>query len=255
MTTLTVIIATKNEAPNIVECIQSVRFADEIIVLDSGSVDGTQDLAKSQGANVVELDWPGYGIQQQRGISSSRSEWVLSLDADERVSEKLKEEIIDSIASKHIDGFRLPRFSSFCGKFIEHSGWRPDYTLRLARRVKAGFTDHFLHAHMTVSGNISDLRNPIIHYSYKDIDDVLEKLVRYSVGNAKDLHQKGSKSSLSKALIHALWAFFRTYLIRLGFLDGSKGLMLAIYNAECTYYKYLKLIELNGLSSTHSKLN
>jgi len=245
MTTLSVIIATKNEALNIVECIQSVSFADEIIVLDSGSVDGTQQLAKTKGALVFDLDWPGYGKQQQRGISISKSQWVLSLDADERISEKLKYEIMGLIKDTHFDGFRIPRHSSFCGGFIEHSGWRPDFTLRLVRKVKGGFTDHFLHAHMTVDGKTTDLTNPIIHYSYKNIDDVLDKLRRYSIGNAKDLNEKGVSSSLTKALMHSLWAFCRTYIIRAGFLDGRRGLMIAIYNAECTYYKYLKLIELN----------
>ena len=254
MTTLTVIIATKNEALNIVECIQSVSFANEIIVLDSGSVDGTQELATGQGAKVFELDWPGYGKQQQRGISKSQSEWVLSLDADERISHKLMLEIIESISSGNFDGYRLPRFSSFCGQFIEHSGWQPDYTLRLVKKEKGGFTDHFLHAHMTVSGKITDLKNPIIHYSYKNIDDVLDKLTRYSLGNARDLHEKGVKSSLGKALAHSFWAFLRTYFIRVGFLDGSKGLMLAIYNAQCTYYKYLKLIELNTPSDNSTQI-
>jgi glycosyltransferase involved in cell wall biosynthesis len=238
---LTVIIATKNEALNIEECISSVRFADEILVLDSGSSDDTVAKAKAAGATVHSTDWPGYGLQQMRGIGMSRSDWVLSLDADERISEELQDEILDAISRPQADGYRLPRRSSFCGQFIRAGGWTPDYTLRLAKRKFAGFTDHFLHAHMTVRGSQADLLNPIIHYSYRDLNDVLEKLDRYSRGASIDLANQGVSSGLMKAILKGLWAFFRTYILRAGFLDGRMGLILAIFNAETTYYKYLRL--------------
>lgn len=241
MTTLSIIIAAKNEAKNIAECVRSASFADEVIVLDSGSTDGTPQIAQIAGAQVVETDWPGYGLQQVRGIGLAKSDWVLSLDADERISSALQNEIRQAIQNPIADGYRLPRLSSFCGTFIHHGGWRPDYTLRLVKRDKAGFTDHFLHAHMTVAGSKADLRESLIHYSYRDLDDVLEKLDRYASGNAKDLNDRGVKGSLGKALSHGIWAFIRTYFFRAGFLDGRYGLMLAIYNAESTYYKYLKL--------------
>jgi glycosyltransferase involved in cell wall biosynthesis len=163
--TLTVIIATKNEALNIQDCISSVQFADEILVLDSGSSDDTVTLAQAAGATVHRTDWPGYGLQQRRGIELANTDWVLSLDADERISAQLKDEILISISSPKASGYRLPRRSSFCGQFIRASGWVPDYTLRLVRREVAGFTDHFLHAHMTVLGSQANLVNPIVHYS------------------------------------------------------------------------------------------
>ena len=245
MATLSVIIVAKNEAHNIVECVRSCAFADEILVLDSASTDGTPDLARQAGARVHETDWPGYGPQQQRGIALASSDWVLSLDADERVTPALQQEIVQAISNPWADGYRLPRLSTFCGQFIHHSGWRPDYTLRLVKRELAGFTDHFLHAHMTVQGRKADLRQDIIHYSYRDLHDVLDKLDRYSSGNAKDmLSKQTSAKGLSHALGHGFWAFFRTFILRAGFLDGSAGLMLAIYNAQCTYYKYLKYREL-----------
>jgi glycosyltransferase involved in cell wall biosynthesis len=245
MATLSVIIVAKNEARNIVDCVRSCSFADEIWMLDSGSTDGTQDLARQAGAQVIETDWPGYGPQQQRGIELAQSDWVLSLDADERISEALKAEILQAISSPWADGYRLPRLSTFCGKFIHHSGWRPDYTLRLVKKPLAGFTDHFLHAHMTVNGTKADLKEHIIHYSYRDIRDVLDKLDRYSTGNAKDMASRQLPAkSLWHACLHGFWAFFRTYLLRAGFMDGSAGLMLAIYNAECTYYKYIKYREM-----------
>lgn len=242
MATLSIIIAAKNEARNIADCVHSASFANEIIVLDSGSTDGTQKLAEAAGAQVISTDWPGYGPQQSRGIKLAKSDWVLSLDADERIDAKLQAEILQAIQSGRADGYRLPRLSSLCGAFIHHGGWRPDYTLRLVKRAKADFTDHFLHAHMTVNGTKADLQQSLIHYSYRDLDDVLEKLNRYASGNAKDLDNKGVKSSFSKAITHGLWAFVRTYFFRAGFLDGRYGFMLAIYNAESTYYKYLKLL-------------
>lgn len=243
--TLSVIIAAKNEAHHIADCVRSASFADEVLVLDSGSTDATVALAAGLGARVVSTDWPGYGPQQQRGIGMARCDWVLSLDADERISPELQAEIRAAMASGDADGYRLPRLSSFCGQFIHHSGWRPDYTLRLVRRDKAGFTADKLHAHMTVNGTRQDLRHSLVHHSYQDLDDVLEKLNRYSAGGAIDLHARGKRGSLGRAIAHGLWAFVRTYLVRQGFRDGRPGFLIAVYNAETTFYKYLKLMALN----------
>ena len=239
--TLSVIIAAKNEGHHIEACVKSVSFADEVLVLDSGSTDDTVTRAQEAGATVHATDWPGYGPQQQRGIKLAKSDWVLSLDADELVSDALREEILAAMVQTDFDGFFLPRHSSFCGVFIEHGGWRPDFTLRLVRQPLAGFTDHFLHAHMTVNGRAGHLKAPIIHYSYRTLDDVLEKLNRYSRGAARDLADRGGSSTLTKAIFKGFWAFFRTYFIRRGFLDGQMGLALAIYNGQTTYYKYLRL--------------
>ena len=248
--TLTVIIAAKNEGHQIGACVNSVSFADEILVLDSGSTDDTANLAREAGAIVHLTDWPGYGPQQQRGIQLATSDWVLSLDADELVNETLRREILAALNQSKVDGYFLPRHSSFCGVFIEHGGWRPDYTLRLVRRPLAGFTDHFLHAHMTVKGNVSHIKSPIIHFSYRSLDDVLEKLNRYSRGAAIDLTNRGGSSTLTKAIFKGFWAFFRTYIIKLGFLDGRMGLILAIYNGQTTYYKYLRIF----ISKSHALL-
>ena len=231
----------KNEARNIGECIASAAFADEVVVLDSGSSDRTAALAAAAGARVVQTDWPGYGPQVARGFGLATGSWVLSLDADERITPALRAEVLVAIRSPDFDGYRIPRLSEFCGRFIHHGGWRPDHTLRLGRRHLAGFTDHFLHAHMTVDGRIGTLTHDLIHHSYPDIHDVLEKLDRYSTGNARDMQAAGQTAGVGKAVWHGFFAFVRTYFLRLGLLDGQHGLMLAIYNAEYTYYKYLKL--------------
>jgi glycosyltransferase involved in cell wall biosynthesis len=243
---LTVVIVAKNEETNIAQCIASASFADEVLVLDSRSSDATVRLAREAGARVVEADWPGYGPQVARGFSLAGGTWVLSLDADERISETLRAEVMSAIRSGTHDGWRIPRVSEFCGRFIQHSGWRPDYTLRLGRRTKSDFTDHFLHAHMTVNGSVGELNNPLIHFSYPNLHDVLEKLDRYSTGHARDMHARGKAGGVWRGVLHGLFAFARTYFVRLGVLDGRHGLMLAIYNAEYTYYKYVKLMFLES---------
>ena len=239
---LAVVIVAKNEAARIGDCIASASFADEILLLDSGSTDLTAEIAAAAGARVVVTDWPGYGPQVARGFSLAASDWVLSLDADERIPPALQAEVRAAIAKGEHDGFRIPRWSEFCGRVMHHGGWRPDRTLRLGRRARAGFTSDFLHAHMTVDGSVGDLRESLFHLSYPDVHDVLEKLDRYSSGSARDMHARGRTASLPKAIAHALFAFVRTYLLKLGFLDGRHGLMLAIYNAEYAYYKYVKLM-------------
>ncbi len=239
---LAVVIVAKNEAARIGACIASAAFADEVVVLDSGSTDRTAQVAEAAGARVVVTDWPGYGPQVARGFSLAASDWVLSLDADERIPPALRAEVLAAIASGAHDGYRIPRWSEFCGKVMRHGGWRPDHTLRLGRRAKSGFTSDFLHAHMTVDGSIGDLGHSLVHHSYPDVHDVLEKLDRYSSGSARDMLARGTKASLPKAIAHGVFAFVRTYLLKLGFLDGRHGLLLAIYNAEYAYYKYVKLM-------------
>ena len=239
---IAVVIVAKNEAARIADCIASAAFADEVLVLDSGSTDQTATIARAAGARVVVTDWPRYGPQVARGFSLAQSDWVMSLDADERIPAKLQAEISAAIGRGAHDGYRIPRWSEFCGKVMRHGGWRPDRTLRLGRRAKSGFTDDFLHAHMTVDGSVGDLAESLNHLSYPDVHDVLEKLDRYSSGSARDMHSRGRSAGLAKAIAHGLFAFVRTYLLKLGFLDGRHGLMLAIYNAEYAYYKYVKLM-------------
>jgi glycosyltransferase involved in cell wall biosynthesis len=242
--TLTVCIAAKNEAANIADCVASARFADEVLVLDSGSTDGTADIARAAGATVAITDWPGYGPQQNRGIDMARGDWVFSLDADERISAELAAEIRATLAAPDCDGYDVPRRSLFVTRFMRHSGWWPDRTRRLVRRGKGRFTTHEIHANLKVDGSVGHLRAPIIHYSYRDLASVLEKMNRYSSGSARDLHAQGRHGSLGSAIAHGLWAFVRTYVFKLGVLDGAEGFMVAVVNAETSYYKHLKLAEI-----------
>lgn len=246
MPTLSIIIITKNEAINILDCIKSASFADEVIVLDSGSTDGTLDLIKSTQAKLLITDWPGYGIQKNRAIEASSGDWIFSLDADERISEALANEIQNAIKQNQYHVFELPRRSLFVSKFMNHSGWRPDFTKRLFKKSVARFSDHNVHEHLKTSHKHGRLKESLIHYSYRDLETVLEKINNYSTAGALDAFNAGGKGSLRKALAHGLWAFIRTYFIRAGFLDGREGLMLSIANAEVTYYRYIKLSYLNA---------
>jgi glycosyltransferase involved in cell wall biosynthesis len=243
---LSIIIVTKDEANNIVDCLESVAWANEIIVLDSGSSDDTISLATAAGARVIKTDWPGYGPQQNRGIDAATCEWIYSLDADERITPELAVEIREAIRENKFNVFDVPRHSLFVTRFMRHSGWWPDRTRRLFKKGSARFTSHEIHANLATEEKIGHLTEGMIHYSYHNYHSVLEKMNRYSSGSARDLYARGKRATLASAIGHGLWAFIRTYFVKAGFLDGQLGLILAISNAEGTYYKYLKLMELES---------
>lgn len=249
---LSVIIITYNESHNIQACLDSVSWATEIIVVDSGSTDGTQKICQDFGCTVIDADWLGFGIQKNRALKAATQPWVLSIDADERIPETLKDEILTTSQQAEHNGYEIPRSSSYCGKFIKYSGWTPDYVLRLFKREQARFTDDLVHERVVVDGSVGQLSIPMVHYSYLNLEQVIAKTDKYSTLGAQQLYQKGKKATLGKAIGRGLWAFIRTYIIRRGFLDGSHGLMLAISNAEATYYKYAKLALLWQRDSTNN---
>lgn len=240
---LSAILITKNEVQNIKACLDSVHFADEIIVVDNGSTDGTIELARAAGATVIVTDdWPGFGPQKSRALAAANGEWILSIDADERITPELEKEILQTIHnSTAADAYDISRRSWYCGRFIEHSGWTPDYVTRLFKRGKAQFTDHLVHERLVASGTVKQLNTVMLHYSYRNFSQVLQKVDNYSTLSAKQSYAKGKRASIGTALFHGFWAFFRTYFIKRGILDGAHGVALAISNAETSYYRYLKL--------------
>ena len=246
MAKLSVILITRNEAANIRACLESVAWVDEIVVVDAGSTDGTPDIAREFTGNVyVHDDWPGFGKQKNRALDYATGDWVLSLDADERVIPELRAEIGTALANPQVSGYEIPRLSSFCGRFMRHSGWHPDYVLRLFQRGNGRFDEVPVHESVQLRGDAARLKTPLLHYSYRDFDDVLDKLNRYSSAAAAVQKQRGKRGGLGTAVSHGLWSFIRTYFLRAGFLDGREGFMLAILNAEHSYYRYLKLMLLN----------
>ncbi len=242
--TLSVTIITRNEQAAIRRCLDSVAWADEIIVLDSASDDGTAAIARELHARVVATtDWPGFGAQKNRALDLATGDWVLSLDADEWVTPELRAAIEAAIGAP--DGrcaFRMPRLSSYCGRFMRHSGWWPDHVTRLFRRGQARFSDDRVHERLIVSGTTGTLRAPLLHEAIRDLDEALEKMNTYSSAGALMQFERGGKASLAGAVWHGAWTFFRTYVLRAGFLDGREGFLLAVSNAEGAYYRYLKLM-------------
>ena len=242
MIKLTVIVITKNEAHNIQACLKSVLFADQIVVFDSGSTDGTADVAKNMGAELGQsMDWLGFGIQKNRALALARNDWVLSIDADERITPELQAEIKAVLDNPQFDVYSFPRLSSYCGQYMRHSGWYPDRITRLFKRGSASFSNDLVHEKLITQQAVGQLRAHMLHESFTSFEAVLDKANRYSTAGAQHLFQQGKKVSISQAIGHGLWAFFRTYVLRRGFLDGRMGLLLAISNAEGTYYRYLKV--------------
>ena len=248
MPTLSVILITRNEEANLDDCLASLEgIAQQIVVVDTNSSDRTLEIAKNHGATIAQpLDWPGFGLQKNRALDLATSEWVLSLDADERLTPALRSEILTAIHhSAHIDCFAIPRLSWYCGRFIRHSGWSPDYVDRLFKRGTARFSDDLVHERLVPNGQVAKLENPMLHYSFMNYSQVLQKLDRYSTASAEQAFARGKTSSPLKAVLHGAWAFFRTYVLRAGFLDGPQGFALAVSNGQGTYYRYIKLWHLN----------
>ncbi|WGS50925.1 glycosyltransferase family 2 protein [Paraburkholderia sp. D15] len=241
-TTLGVAIITKNAAARLAECLQAVSFADQIVVIDGGSTDGTADIARAHGARVIEeTDWPGFGPQKNRAVDALSTSWILSLDADEIVSPELAESIRATLLAPTADIYAVDRLSSFCGHWIHHSGWYPDWIPRLFKRGAARFSDDLVHERLVFDTPAQRLAGKLMHYSYEDFESVLRKLDSYSSAGAKQRHAAGKRGGFRKALGRGTWAFVRTYLLRRGFLDGRAGFMIALFNAETVYYRFLKL--------------
>ena len=241
MSGVSVIIITKNEAHNIRGCIESVQWADQIVVVDSGSNDGTPDICREVGAEVHEHDWPGFGAQKNRALGYARGDWVFSIDADERVTPELHAQLVAAMAGAGKEGYYMPRLSQFCGTFIHHSGWYPDYVLRLFRKGCGRFSDDLVHESVILQGRSGKLSSPLLHYSYLDRADVERKVEQYASAAAQQMYAGGKSASRLDAPLRAGWAFFRTYCLRLGFLDGTAGFNVARMNACTTYLKYARL--------------
>ncbi len=241
---LSVIVITRNAEPTIRRCLGSVAWADEVVIVDSGSSDRTLEICRSLGAKVHQTpDWPGHGPQKNRALDRASGTWVLALDSDEWITPEVRSEIEHAMTAPGGKvAFTFPRRSSFCGRFMRHSGWWPDRVTRLFRRDAARFSEDHTHDRLIVNGATGRLRPPIMHEAITDLDQMLAKMNLYSTASAHAFRRDGRRATLATALLHGGWAFFRTYFLRLGFLDGREGFMLAVANAEGSYYRYLKLM-------------
>jgi glycosyltransferase involved in cell wall biosynthesis len=240
MPRLSAIVITKNEAANIAACLDSVAFCDERIVVDSGSDDDTVAIAQAHGATVHHHPWQGFGKQKQAALSHATGDWVLLIDADERVTSALAAQIQKAIAQPTADGYEMPRLSTFLGRPMRHSGWYPDYILRLFRRGKARISDDLVHERVICEGAVSRLTEPLLHFPVTTLESALSRVDRYSTANAQMLVASGRRVSFASGFLHGLFTFFKAYILRAGFLDGREGFLLAVLNAEGAYYKYMK---------------
>jgi glycosyltransferase involved in cell wall biosynthesis len=243
---LSVIIICKDAAKHIEACFESIKWADEIIVLDSGSTDDTVAIAKRYTNNIHNTYWPGFGPQKNKALSYVTKPWVLSIDADEYLSPELQQ-AIQKITTTDCpeNAFYIRRQSYYCGKLMRFGSWAKDDCLRLFKRESGKFSDDKIHERLMVTGKTSKIKDILYHEAYDNLEQVIEKMNSYSSLGAQMRLERGKKSSLSTALLHAMWSFIHGYIIRLGFLDGREGLLLAISNAEGCYYRYLKLMFLS----------
>lgn len=237
--TLSAIVITRDEAARIERCLRSVDFADEVVVVDSGSSDATVDLARACGARVsVHADWPGFGRQKNRALALATGDWVLSIDADEVVTPRLREAILAAIrAPGEAEAFWLRRRSCFAGKPLRFGDWSGDRVLRLFRRGAARFTDDLVHERLDYDRPAPVLDGWLMHYTIDSLADALEKGRRYAAAGAPRVAARG-RGGLASAIGHAAWTFTRGYVLRGGFLDGRLGLLLAWCNAAGTWHRY-----------------
>lgn len=247
MLALSVIVIVKDAEKDIQRCLESVKWADEIIVLDSGSQDNTLEICRHYTQNIFSADWPGFGIQKNRALDKAQGKWVLSIDADEYLSDSLIEEIkqIISKVENQYDAYAMKRISFFCGKKIRYGDWGRDNVVRLFRRLPSiRFTPAVIHEKLSGYLHLGYLNLVIFHNTMQTLSQVLMKLENYSSFTSQMAYQQHKKSTLLNAILHAVWCFIRGYLLRLGFLDGREGFILAISNATGVFYRYVKLIYL-----------
>ena len=238
-----------NEASNLEACVKSVSWADECVVLEHGSTDNTVKIARDLNVAVLQTtDWLGFGVQKNRAIDAATGEWILSIDADERVSPELAVEIFDALQkAKLANGsiaFEIPRLTQFCGVWIRHCGWTPDYVLRLFKRGEARFSDDLVHEKLQLIGantTVVRLNHPLLHYSYPTPEHYWRKLQRYSMDWARQRHALGQKTSIARAALSAFTAFVRSYVLQLGFLDGAMGFAVCTMQAQSAFGKYFEL--------------
>lgn len=243
--TLSVVLIVKNEEEALRECLATVAWADEIVIVDSGSSDRTREIAAEYTDKVyIEDDWQGFGVQRQRAQQYVTGDWILMLDADERVTETLAQQIRQAVAQDDRQAvYFVPRLSWVFGRFIRHSGWYPDYVARLYPREQAGYNDNRVHEKLVYPEGMSEkkLSGDLLHYTYRDLEHYLVKSAHYAAAWAQQRQERGKRSSLLQGMLHGLGCFIKMYLVRAGFLDGKQGFLLAVLSAHSTFAKYADL--------------
>jgi len=245
MEKISVAIITRNEEGNIRDCLESVTWADDVVVVDNGSTDRTLEICREYGARVFSEEWKGYAGQKNSAIEKTRHEWVLSLDADERVTPELRREMEAAVAeSPPADGYWIPRKNYFLGRWVRRCGWYPDLNLRLFRKSRGRFGDRAVHERVEVEGKSLTLNQPLIHVTYRTIADFLQRMDRYSALAAEEMRREGKPFRRRDLLLRPPFTFFQMYFLRAGFLEGTDGLALSALYSFYTFVKYAKLKEM-----------
>jgi glycosyltransferase involved in cell wall biosynthesis len=256
---ISVCIITFNEEKNIVDCLESVNWVDEIVVVDSFSKDRTVDLCRKYTDKIYQIEWQGHVKQKNCALEYATNEWVLCLDADERLSPKLKEEIksVLSTDGQKIDGYFFPRHSYYLGRLINHGGWYPDYKLRLFRKSKGRWGGKDPHDKVILNGTTTRLQGSLLHFVYKNLSHQLQTVDSFSTITANVLEGEDERFSPMKLIFRPPFRFFEMYVIKKGFLDGLPGFIIAVASSFYVFLKYAKLWELTkhkkekNLNKTH----
>ncbi len=246
---LSAVIITCNAEPQLEDCLKSLAFADEILVVDSGSADATVEIAKRRGAQVIHREWLGYGAQKRFAVNQAKHRWVLSLDADERVSDELRESIRNELRAPRFRVYEMPRRNRFLGRWLAHGEGYPDRSLRLFHRDHAQWSDDPIHEKVVTTAPVGRLDGDLLHESEDGLADYLAKQNRYTTLQAEQLHARGRRAGMGKMLLSPLFRFLKFYFLRLGFLDGVPGLVHILIGCFNSFMKYAKLRELNRKSA------
>lgn len=245
MPSLSAVLIVKNEEQSLAACLEKLTWADEIVVLDSGSSDATLDVARRYTTHVyVDTDWQGFGVQRQRAQARASGDWILMVDADEHVTDQLRNEIQKIVMQNDQDFvYEVPRLTWCFGGFIRHSGWYPGYTLRLYPNSRAKYASQRVHEKLEYPDSMKrkQLSGDLLHYTYSNLREYLAKSSSYAAEWAEQRYEQGRKASLLGGISHGIFCFFRMYLLRLGFLDGKRGLLLATLSGFSTFAKYADL--------------
>lgn len=250
MTRLSIIIITKNEEENLPRCLESVKWADEVVIVDSHSTDRTAEIAAKYGCKIFTRDWPGYGAAKQFALEQATGEWVLSLDADEAVSNELHSEIAGLLQRPDLcDAYYIPRRTNFLGRWILHCGWYPDYLIRLFKRTHGRFDLAVVHEGVVVEGTTGKLRHDLLHFSYPTLEKYFQKFNRYTTLGAQEALRNGKRAGWFDIVMRPPVCFVKHYVTKRGFLDGLEGFVLSALSATAVLVKYAKLWQLTRKTS------
>lgn len=249
MEKLSVVIITYNEEENIGGCLEGVKWADEIVIVDNFSTDRTIDIAKRYTDRIFQRKWDGYGSQKNHAISKATNNWILAIDADERVTRELSNEILALFRSGEplLAGYELPYKVFFGDRWVRHGGWYPEYHIRLFRKDQGRFKERLVHEGVEVSGPVGRLHHFVEHYTYRSISDFIQRMDRYSTLSAEAYHKEGRQVGWLETAFRAWFTFVQMYLLKRGFLDGAVGFQLATLYSYYTFVKYSKLKELRHI--------